>query len=191
MCCGSRDGELYMSDEMFGYVPGIFKNTKNLKALIQVSGKQFDKVDDLIQDITDQLYVDSATWGLVDWENEYGMEPNPTLTYDERRSRIKAKIRGIGKVDANLIRSVTQAYADGSVEVDFNGSIVITFIGRRGIPSAIEELKKQLSEIVPAHLNIVYVFTYLTWFEFDSLTAAEQESMTWNELEVYRPSEGG
>lgn len=177
-----------MSDNiMFDYIPGYFRTAKNFKKIMDAVLKQFDKVDDAVQDIINQIYVDTSTWGLQYWENDYKLEHNLNLTIEERRSRIKAKIRGTGKTDRKLIQKIAEAYSNGEVSVGFNGKIIITFIGTRGIPSALDELKKQLAEIRPSGLDIVYFFTYLSWNEFDALDAETQESMTWDQLEVYRP----
>ncbi len=172
---------------MFDYIPSFFFHAEVFKMLLDSGLEQFDTVDDFINDIIDQLYVDTATWGLIFWEIDYGLEYNPELVYEERRSRIKAAIRGIGKVDRKLIASVALAYSNGEVVVTFNGKINIKFIEVRGIPSALGELKKQLEELKPSGLDIVYVFTYLTWNELDLLSYELQESMTWDQLEVYKP----
>lgn len=176
-----------MDNLMFDYIPSYFKNAKNFAILMNSENIQLDKADALIDDLIDQLYVDTATWGLIYWEKEHGIEYNPMLSYEERRSRVKAKIRGIGKVDRKLIQAMAAAYSNGEVDVTFDGKINVTFIGTRGIPSALAELKNQLEEIKPSGLPIVYIFTYLTWYEFDLLTAEAQESMTWDQLESYKP----
>ena len=40
-----------------------------------------------------QLTIDTATWGIVHWEREYGVTPRATDTLDDRRSRVMAKLR--------------------------------------------------------------------------------------------------
>ncbi len=179
-----------MDNVMFDYIPSFFRNAEKFSILMAAANVQYDKVEDLIQDLINQLYVDTATWGLIFWEKDRGLEYNPALTYDERRSRIKAKIRGIGKVDRKLITSIAAAYSNGEVAVTFDGKINITFIGTRGIPSAIEELKKQLEDIKPSGLTIVYIYTYLPWNEFDTYNKTWDQwdalNLTWDEFEVYK-----
>lgn len=167
-----------MDNVMFDYIPGFFRNAEKFKILLEAVNVQYDNVEDMIQDLIDQLYVDTATWGLVFWEKDRGLEYNPTLSYDERRSRIKAKIRGVGKVDRKLITTIAAAYSNGEVAVTFDGRININFIGTRGVPSAMVELMKQLEEITPSGLPIVYIFTYLIWNELDA------RNLTWDQLDA-------
>lgn len=179
-----------MDNVMFDYIPGYFKATEKFKALLDCCSHEFDSVERLKDDIIDQLYVDTATWGLQYWEKEYDLAYNSELNYEERRSRIKAKIRGLGKVDKALLLTVISAYENGAVSITFDGNINITFIGTKGIPSALNELKKQLDEIVPAGLKIVYLFTYLTWNEFEAYNRTWDQwdalNLTWDQLETYK-----
>ncbi len=174
-------------ENMLSYVPLYYHSSNIFKAILSSEGAEFDRVRQNLEDLKAQLFIDTATWGLQFWEKEFGLASSPDLTYEERQSRIKGKIRGIGQVGAELIRSVAEAYSNGEVGVSFDGDVTITFLSTRGIPSALGELQKQLGEVMPAHLTVYYVFTYLTWQEFDLLSAAVQESMTWDQLEVYKP----
>lgn len=174
-------------DVMLSYVPSYYHDSKIFKSMLKAEGEEFDQLRTAIEDLKSQFFVDTATWGLALWEKEYGLPTNTKLSLDERRSILKGKIQGIGKVGAELIKSVGLAYSNGEVKVEFDRDIKVTFIGTRGIPSRLEELQKQLEDIIPAHLKIIYKFTYLLWSEFDLLTAEVQESMTWEELEVYKP----
>lgn len=172
---------------MLSYVPLYYRTSTIFKAVLNSEGAELDLLRQNIDEVKAQFFIDTATWGLQFWEREFGLSSNPNLSCEERRSRVKGKIRGIGKVGANLIKSVAEAYSNGEVAVSFDGDVTITFIGTRGVPSALEDLKLQLNEIVPAHLTTRFEFTYLVWQEFDLLSAAIQESMTWDELEVYKP----
>ena len=177
-------------DVMLSYVPLYYQTSAIFKAILVAEGTEFDLLRQNIEDLTGQFFVDTAVWGLEYWEKEYGLPVNTRLTDEERRSRLIAKIRGMGKVDSELIESVASAYSNGEVSVSFDSRIKVKFIGTRGIPEELEELKKQINDIIPAHVAVEYEFTYLTWGEFDLLTAETQESMTWAELEAFRPFDG-
>ncbi len=172
---------------MLSYVPPYYHTSRIFKSILQAEGRELDTLRDRTGELLEQLFADTATWGLELWEREYGLGTSPQLSYGDRRARLKAKMRGVEKVTPAMIKSVSEAYSNGEVEVGFDGRISIRFVGERGIPSELGLLKKQLEEIVQAHLEIVYEFTYLLWREFDLLTAVVQESMTWKQLETYRP----
>ncbi|RCX13271.1 uncharacterized protein DUF2313 [Anaerobacterium chartisolvens] len=174
-------------DVMLSYVPLYYHTSRIFKSVLKAEGRELDTLRDRTEELLDQLFADTATWGLELWEKEYGLSTSPQLSYEDRRARLKAKMRGVQKVTPAMIKSVAEAYSNGEVEVSFDGRIRIRFVGERGIPAELGLLKKQLDDIVQAHLEIVYEYTYLLWREFDVLTAGVQESMTWKQLEAYRP----
>lgn len=68
---------------------------------------------------------------------------------------------------------------------------MITFIGTRGKPPNEADMRQVLREIIPAHLELEFRYTYLIWDELDAadLTWDELEAMhmTWDQLEVWKP----
>ncbi|MCX8132028.1 MAG: YmfQ family protein [Clostridia bacterium] len=175
-------------DVMLSYVPLYYHTSDFFRGILSVEGQELDSLRKSIDDLMAQFYVDTATWGLEFWDKEYAIKASPAIGIEERRSQIKGKVRGVGTVGSELIKSLGIAYSNGEVDLSFEGStLTITFVGIRGIPTALEELKKQLNEVIPAHLVLAFKFTYLTWSEFDLLSAVVQESMTWGQLEIYKP----
>lgn len=145
--------------KLLDYLPEYLKEIKEIKAILDTEDVEIEELKTAIQDVLDQKFIDTATWGLKLWERELGLPINPNLIYSERRSKIKSKIRGIGKVDSNLIKEVADSWTNGNVDVTFDGSINIKFNSVFGIPSNIEDTKNAINEIVPAHLAIIYDFS--------------------------------
>ena len=120
--------------------------------------------DDTLNDINDlklQLDIDTATWGLMVYEKELGIKTNLSQSYDTRRSIIKAKLRGAGKLDAVKIKMVADAWANGDCQVTFDGKLNISFDSIYGVPDNLIDLKNALEDVKPAHLGILYNFVYL------------------------------
>ena len=67
------------------------------------------------------------------------------------------------------------------------GVVEVRFPDVPGIPDGFDELKKILEDILPSHLDIQYVFWYITWAlmeeRFDTWGDIEAISPTWEELE--------
>lgn len=83
-----------------------------------------------------------------------------------RRSRIRARIRGYGTVNENLIKRVAESYTDGEVDIvcDYSKyNVTINFISKFGKPAAINEVIKTIKTILPAHLTLNYKYKYRTW----------------------------
>jgi hypothetical protein len=166
------------SAEMINQLQPFQRKSLIYKALFDTEGIQFENRDAAITDLNLQLSVDTATWALAIYETELGIDVIPSKPCSERRSVIKSKMRGTGKVDALLIKIVADSYSNGDVDVIFDGSIRITFANVVGIPPNLGDLKNAIEEIKPAHLAVVYQFRYLTIAEVEAMTLYEIEYTT-------------
>jgi len=192
-----RDLEKDMADYLPKYYalhdnesqPGITGNliTQETKELLELNRR--------ILDVLEQFFVERATWGLAYWENICGIPVDETKPWDQRRSVIKSKLRGAGTVTLAVIKDVADSFENGEIRVEEIFSeykVVITFIGTRGIPPNEPDMRQVLREIIPAHLELEFRYTYLTWDELDAadLTWDELEAlnMTWDQLEVWKPT---
>lgn len=88
-------------------------------------------------------------------------------------SALNATIRGIG-----IEAAVKEGAQPQTVEVSFPGC--------RGIPKSFSTIKARVEMILPCHLDIVYVFRFLTWEELEAMykTWGQLETVgTWEDLE--------
>lgn len=184
------------SDVMLSYMPTFLRDAKEIKAVINAQGYEFDLLETSADDVLKQFYVETATWGLALWENELGIKIDNIKPYDQRRSVIISKLRGVGTVTLTMLKSVAESFTNGSVDVRYGPScysfdtyrempatnpdytIIIKFIGTRGIPPNLNDLKAAIEEIKPAHLAVEYQFRYLTWDELDT------KNLTWDQLDA-------
>ncbi len=172
--------------DLMKYLPECFQKellTAVIEVFAEAIGLYITNLDDLIQ----QLFVETATEGLDLWEEDYGLSSYVGKPDDQRRSRIKSKIRGVGTITISLIKNVSESYVYGTVDVIENAeeySFTIKFIDIRGIPPNIEDLEAAIEEIKPAHLEVVYEYTYTTWEEVKTITWEEAATGTWGELKT-------
>jgi len=114
-----------------------------------------------IEDSIKQAFIDTATWGLDLWEEEYGLDTNKLLSYEERREIIKAKKRGRGTTTIEMIETTAEAFSGGEVNViPHNDQYSFTV---KGIPRNMQAFKDMLETIKPAHLAYDFAFTYNTY----------------------------
>ena len=66
--------------------------------------------------------------------------------------------------------------------------VTVRFPDVAGIPERFEDLRRVIEDILPAHLNIQYLFWYVTWAELESweLTwqMAQDQRLTWEKFET-------
>ncbi|WP_164510450.1 putative phage tail protein [Agathobaculum sp. Marseille-P7918] len=128
-----------------------------------------------------QLCIDTATWGIVYWEREYGVTPQATDTLDDRRSRVKAKLRAPQTVTAAMLENLTDSYINGQsivTELPRQHKVQIQFNGDYGVPANLESLTAALLEVLPSHVVYEYLYRYLLVREVHGMTINELQSHT-------------
>jgi len=174
---------LSRSEEMIQRLQPFMRRSAVYQSIFDAEAIQFDARDAAISDLQLQLSIDTATWALPIYEAELGIPTDPTKPYSERRSVIKAKMRGTGKVDQALLKLVAASWTGGGIDVQFGSStITITFNDIVGIPENVEAFKLSMEEITPAHLAVVYVFLYNTWSQAKTKTWGQMKSFTWGQV---------
>jgi hypothetical protein len=164
-----------------------------MRVIFQSIGEELDDAREAIRAVFKQFYVDTADeWGIKIWERELELPPGDLETVDERRQRIKARLRGNGTATIKAIKAAAEAYDKGSIDVavDYSQYTVIRFVDTTGVPSNLEDLKLIVREMVPAHLALSYEQNYFLWDDLDGLNITWDEfdalDLSWDELEVYK-----
>lgn len=172
------------------YVPRFIYNGDIFNRIYKSQEYQLSRLAAQTQDLLNQCFVDTATWGLTLWEEEYGIKTNLNSSYEERREVIKAKRRGQGTCTKALIKNVAEAFSGGECNVLENTSpytFTIQFVGIKGIPKNMKGLISAIDEIKPAHLIYDFKYTYTSWDYLDgkNLTYNDTENVQWDDLEIY------
>lgn len=165
-------------------LPPYERTSKVFQEIMNAEQIEFNKLNANIADIEKQLFIDTATWGLEIYEKELGIETDIGKPLSERRSNIKAKLRGYGTISSPLIKIVVGSYTNGGVDVTYDGKIYVIFNDIKGIPSNMDDVYKILEDIKPAHLDIVYKFIYTVWKELIGKTWVSLSTSTWDELKT-------
>ena len=158
------------------YVPEFLYNEKTLNKIYKAQEEQLALALWQSDDLLNQCFIGTATWGLNYWEEQYGIETNINLSYEERREIVRAKIRGQGLCTKEMLKNVCKSFNGGTVSVIENTApytFTIRFIDTKGIPKNIEKLKQVINEVKPAHLLIDYQFKYNTVGYINDFTVGE------------------
>ena len=131
----------------------------------------------------------ASGWGLDRWEALLPFIPAYRTIADRRRA-ISALLRidgasftpdAINETIAGCgIRAVVQ-------ETDTPMTVSVSFPYNRGEPDDLEDLRERIEQIIPCHLNVVYIFVFVCWWELEALFScwaeAEASSDCWREME--------
>lgn len=111
-----------------------------------------------VEETVNQLYINSTTWALGEWEKFAGIKKTDG-SIEQRRSKVSAKLKAKGTTTLDVMTSLCKSYAD-KVQVTeiFNEySILLDLIIEKEshIPMSYDfvSMDEAVWEIKPAHLN--------------------------------------
>lgn len=186
---GSQDIDLSIPNLM-KYLPWYYGKSATMKEIQESIAKEFGIFGYYMENAQKQFFVDTATWGLNNYEKELGIKTNMNLDFEERREIIKAKLRGRGTTTKEMIKNTAEAFSGGEVDVieyPEEYRFIVKFIGVKGIPKNMQGFIEMLETIKPAHLAYKFKYTYTTcqmlidW----NVTCDEAKTMTCTELKTY------
>lgn len=174
-----------MERKLTDQLPERYLNSPEVGAaagILWVLGEAFR---DCVLDWLEQLTIDTATWGLKYWEQAYGVTPQITDTVEERRGRVKAKMRSPQTVTAAMLENLTDSYINGQsvvTEQPRQHKVQIQFNGDYGIPSNLDSLTAALLEVLPSHVTYEYLYRYLLVREVHGMVIDTLQSHTISEF---------
>lgn len=171
------------------YVPPFLAELRELAELYRTEGYEIGYLQHNLRDLFDQAFIVSATWGLVLWEQMYGVTTNMSLSYEQRREILMAKLRGQSTTTKQMIQETAAAFSGGEVQVTEDNPhhhFIVRFVGVKGIPRNMQAFIDMLNEIKPAHLTYSFEYTYTTWGDLKGMTWGQLKNMTWGEVKVMK-----
>lgn len=169
------------------YVPPFIARIREMAEIYRTGGCEAGALRYRLEDLLKQCFVQTATWGLVRWEEVYGITTNLSLTHEQRREIILNKIRSRGTVTVRMIKEAAEAFCGGEAAViEHPGEyrFTVRFIGIKGIPRGMQVFISMLEDIKPAHLAYGFEYRYTTWGELEHLTWGSLKGVTWGGIRV-------
>lgn len=178
----------HLNPDLMSYLPPFYAEFNEMVQLQDSISGELGKLQFHLDDLLDQFFVETATWGLDLWERFLGLGTDRTKSYERRREIVKAKLRGAGTSTKAMIKNAAEAFSGGDVEVIEHAleyRFEVQFIGVKGIPQNMLGLTQAIEEIKPAHLAFSFKYTYTWWDKLKELTWNDAKTMTWDQMRVY------
>ena len=166
-------------------LPSFYHNSDFVKAYMSSQSVEHSFIKESIEDLVNNLYVNTATWGLDYFEEKLGLQTDKSKSYEERRERIKAKKIGSGTTTVKMIKDTALAFECGEVEVTemYNDYMFkLKFTSEKGRPKNLEDFKNAIDEIKPAHLAYILEFMFNTHQQLKPKTHQELSLFTHQEI---------
>lgn len=174
--------------DLINYLPQVYQEIMQMKDLQKILGYEVGNASYISKELLKEFFISTATWGLVRWENLFGITTDKSRSYEYRREVILAKLRGSGTTTKQMIKNVAIAFSGGEVVIHENPeecSFVVQFVGVKGIPPNMAGLMKALDEAKPAHLAYSFKYTYTTWSALKSMIWETVKKHTWEDIKIY------
>lgn len=175
--------------DLMSLVPPFVAEKREMHELYTAQGYQTGQLEHDLADTVDQCFLATATWGLTRWERIFGITTNLSLSYEQRREILMAKLRGQGTTTVQMIRDTAAAFSGGDVDViedNPHHRFIVRFIGAKGIPRNMQGFISALEEIKPAHLAYEFEYRYTVWHELESYTWDSLKGMSWDNTKTLK-----
>ena len=156
-----------LGNRMLNMVAPIYNNSKAALYFFQAAGIMLQKEADFVaNDFIAQMFPQTATWGLDEWEYEFGITTDKSKTLEQRRAflmsvmfkktpltpyRIKQIVKGITGIDCDIYEN----YAPNTFKVTVRGYFKNAYL-----------IRDVLEQKAPAHLNFIVQLAELSEMDF-------------------------
>ena len=138
--------------DVLRYLPKFLSRDSTFKATQDSLSEEHEKQRLLIIDICKQLFVESATWGLDDWERVYGLQ-NKHLSIDQRRNLLLVKMRGTQTITEEKLQEIINLVYPPQNAVVKENTGPNTFKVIIDTLAALDEIRRVVEIYKPAHLS--------------------------------------
>ncbi|WP_206152098.1 YmfQ family protein [Clostridium cochlearium] len=145
--------------ELISYVSPIYQDSIIEKAIYEAIGQEFDSADELAHEVLLQLFPQTATWGLVFWEQRVGLATNTNEDIKRRRKKVIAKMQTRYPINPKNMAMILKNYTGADILITENISpytFEVKLTGREGFPKSLEDLYKTVKKIKPSHTSARY-----------------------------------
>lgn len=151
--------------EMISYVSPIYQDSKIEQAIYEAIGSEWDNAEELVHEVLLQLHPQTATWGLVFWEQRLRLSTNLNEPLERRRRKVIAKRQSKHIINPERMAIILKNYTGADIEIIENiapYTFEVKLTGREGFPKSLEDLYKEVKRIKPSHLSVRYKLISIT-----------------------------
>lgn len=170
----------HRKQELLDSMPIYYQESPEANAIMAGNAQEIEHKKAEADDLLNQLFVQTATWGLDYWDRVLALPPAPRMSIDRRRTRILAKLNGTAPATAAYLESVVNAHLRYKTAklVEVNDQYRFEINIQANSPVELLNIASDMDELKPAHLD--YAFRQITRSELycaATLSAGEEVSV--------------
>ncbi|WP_329758940.1 putative phage tail protein [Allisonella histaminiformans] len=137
------------------YLPQFLQKSPLFKGTNDADSKEHETIRLDLQDLLDQFFIESASWGLEQWEDLVNIKTNTTKSLESRRDAVIAKLRKPASVTETFLTNLINRYiadkagyiisypSEYRIEILYHGGQILDY----------NSLRKSINTYIPAHIG--------------------------------------
>ena len=144
--------------KLINKLPDFYRECPKTNTIQDGLSSEINNLYSKVNSTIDQLYVNSATWGLSEWEKFADIKKTEG-TIEQRRARVASKLKAKGTTTLEVMKSLCKSYAEDIrvTEIYNEYKILLELITTKesDIPKTYNfaDMNEAIWEIKPAHLG--------------------------------------
>ena len=167
------------AQRMLSRVSPIYENSYIVKWLYEIMGVEFDEARKIIQELGDQMFTQTVTWGIAYQEHKYSIEPDESLSLEERRARLYRKKTAGAPVSPRRLEKYIADLWGITVDLDetyASGRFLISIL--KDDKGNLREMLKDLREQAPSHLVWALLYKLDELIEYEYMNMGDELQLT-------------
>lgn len=144
--------------EMFTHISPIYEQSLVMQAIFEAIGQEFDNIEKLTEEVLKQLFPQTATWGLIYWEDAVNIVTNINEDIERRRGKVIAKLQTKYTITPERMAIIIKNYIGAHVIIT-EGVADYTFKVSTCADEDTRDLNNIVKKIKPSHLSWIPGFT--------------------------------
>lgn len=187
--------EVIISDykqRMVDYYPDCVSRLEEFKAIIDGEYPEFENLGQAVEKVKNNAWLLTMEEDRIqEWEKALKIKPLTDSTLEDRRDVIVARMRGMGKLNTNLINTIVETFTNGKAVSWIKDSclyVVITPPPQNKLYK-FKNVESEIARRVPLHLGFNISRNYAEWQnikdDFATWQAVKDDRPTWEDCYLY------
>ncbi|MGG3801801.1 putative phage tail protein [Metabacillus fastidiosus] len=99
-------------ERLIEYLPEVYARSPEMQGILKGEAPLLDQFEKALEDVFNQAFVETATWGLEKREKELNLPYDPNLSYEHRRQRILMKENSIKAATIKNLRDLANIFSE-------------------------------------------------------------------------------
>ena len=137
---------------MLSRVSPIYDDSYFMKSFYQALGEE------IFLSLREQTFIERVTWGIEYLEHKYSVEPNPNLSLEERRARLRIRSHARFPLNPAFLKKKAMEFwgLDCYFDETEKAGYIFVSINNYYEPRKFKEMSEYIQKVRPAHLELKY-----------------------------------